>query len=225
MLTDYLDDTGVVARLRTGPAGTYIDDFTDWLAAASYKPSTARGLIRGLERFAIWTAKQGLALADIDGDVVHRFLAHLVATDRRWHQCGKQTEDVAASRRFLRYLEDHGELAPPASSVTQPALLCEFREWMVTHRGVRESTLVGYGRVIAELLGTLGEESQSYQADELRGFVLDHAARNGISKAKAVVTSVRMFLRFLAATGKCRPGLDGAIPVIADGSCRRCLAI
>ena len=216
MLTDYLKDPSVVERLRTGPAGTHIDDFTDWLAAGGHKYNTARGLIRGLDRFATWATQNDLALADVDENVVRRFLDHLVATGRRWHHCGKQTEEVTASRRFIRYLDERGELAPPVSPASEPALLGEFREWMITRRGVRESTLAGYGRVIADLLENLGEETESYQADALRGFVLNRAAQHGISKAKIIVTSVRMFLRFLAATGRCRTGLDGAIPVIAD---------
>jgi site-specific recombinase XerC len=36
-----------------------------------------------------------------------------------------------------------------------------------------------------------------------------------VEQAKSLVTPVRMFLRFLIATGRCTPGLDHAIPTIA----------
>jgi len=216
MLTDYLDDHVVVERLRSGPAGAHIEDFTDWLAAAGFKRNSVRGLIRGLERFAAWTTEEGSTLGDIDGDVVQRFEEHLAASGRRWHRCGKQTEDVTAARRFVVFRQERGELAAPVRTVVEPELLREFREWMLTRRGVRESTLAAYGRVIADLLGALGEETMGYQAVSLRSFVLGAARQHGISKAKVIVTAVRMFLRFLAATGRCRTGLDGAIPVIAD---------
>lgn len=215
MLTNYLHDPHVVRRLRSGPAGTHIDDFTDWLAAGGHKYNSIRALVRGLERFAIWAAQTDLALADVDRDVVGRFLDHLIASGRRWHRCGAQTEDVAASRRFIQYLEQRGELVP-SSPVAEFALLSEFREWMITRRGVRESTLAGYARVITDLLKTLGEDTEGYQAKRLRSFVLDRAGQYGISKAKVIVTALRMFLRFLAATDRCRVGLDGAIPLIAD---------
>jgi integrase/recombinase XerD len=42
------------------------------------------------------------------------------------------------------------------------------------------------------------------------------AHRHGKGRAKTVVTAVRMFLRFLIATGSCEPGLDQAIPTIAQ---------
>lgn len=216
MLTDYLDAPGVVERLRTGPAGAYIDDFTDWLAATGYKRGAAGGLIRGLERFTTWIAGEGLALGAIDADVVERFHQHLMATGRRWHRCGSQTEDVTASRRFLRYLIARGVLPPSVSSTTEPSLLVEFRQWMLTRRGVRDSTVSGHARVIVDLLQSLGEETRDYEAGALRDFVLERAGQRGIATAKVTATAVRMFLRFLAATGRCRPGLDGAIPVIAD---------
>lgn len=216
MVTYYVRNRRVMERLRTGPAGAYIEDFTDWLAAAGYKRSAACGLIRGLEHFALWAATNGLSLGAIDEEVARRYVGHLVASGRGRYHGGKHTEDVMATRRFLHYLEDRGELSPPVSSVAEPVLLGEFRNWMVTRRGVLQSTLAGYVRVIADLLVTLGEAPESYKADDLRGFVLDRAAQHGISNAKNIVKSVRMFLRFLTAMGRCRTGLDGAIPVIAD---------
>ena len=88
-------------------------------------------------------------------------------------------------------------------SATEPALLGEYREWMLKHRGVRDSTLSGHARVIGDLLESLGEETQDYAAGALRAFVLEHAGHRGIATAKATVTAVRMFLRFLGCSAPC----------------------
>lgn len=217
MLTEYLDAPGVVARLRGGPAGAHVDEFTNWLAGKGYGRGTVRGLVRGLERFAVWARTNGLEAGEADRQVLRRFLEHLKASGRFRHRCGSQTEDVTAARRFVRFLSERGLLVvPPSRSATEPALLVEFRQWLVVHRGVRESTLAAYGRIVEDLLRVLGEDAGAYQAGDLRRFVLDRTRQHGISKAKQVVTSVRMFLRFLIATQRCRPGLDATIPVIAQ---------
>src|SRR5207245_7868136 len=114
-------------------------------------------------------------------------------------------------RRFLCLLRERGVVPEPASSShPKPELLREFEQWMLAHRGVRESTLTTYGRVIESLVHTLGDGTQGYQAGELRSFVLERARQHGIAQAKISVTSVRMFLRFLAAPQRCAAGLGAS---------------
>src|SRR5439155_13600682 len=152
MLTDYLDAPTVVARLRGGAAGSYLDDFTDWLAKAGYKRATVRALIRGVERFVDWVTTERRGVHEIDRDAVRRFHKHLAAIGRDRHRCGAQTEERSASRRFLCFLRERGVVPEPASSShPKPELLREFEQWMLAHRGVRESTLTTYGRVIESL--------------------------------------------------------------------------
>jgi site-specific recombinase XerD len=86
---------------------------------------------------------------------------------------------------------------------------------MLTHRGTTAATLNNYRLTLIDLLETLGDQPARYDARALREFILNRARRHGIGHAKTVVTSVRMFLRFLIATGRCPPGLDQAIPTIA----------
>jgi site-specific recombinase XerD len=69
---------------------------------------------------------------------------------------------------------------------------------------------------LLELLDHFGEQIDQLTAKNLRQFVLDCAARHGKGRAKTTVTAVRMFVRFLIATGHSEPGLDDAIPTIAE---------
>jgi site-specific recombinase XerD len=66
------------------------------------------------------------------------------------------------------------------------------------------------------LLDTLGDEVSAYTAASLRTFVFDRARPYGIERAKSITVAVRTFLRFLAATGQCAPGMDHAIPGFAS---------
>ena len=50
----------------------------------------------------------------------------------------------------------------------------------------------------------------------IRGFVLAEVARTSPRRAKTVCTALRMFLRFLATTGRCDTALVGAVPTLAN---------
>ena len=216
MVTDFLDAPRVVERLRGGPAGAYVDDFAAWLAAAGYNRTAARGLIRGLERFAHWARRKRLDLGKLDSDTVVRYHKYLATIGKRKHRCGKQTEDVTSSRRFLSFLRDRGDpVCQVRSDRTESSWIVEFREWMLKHRGVRQLTLAAYTRVVQDLMSALGETPEAYRADSIRTFVLEQSRRHGISKAKQIVTSTRMFLRFLAATKKAPEGLVSSVPKVA----------
>jgi site-specific recombinase XerD len=89
---------------------------------------------------------------------------------------------------------------------------------MQQHRGAKAATLISYGRIILDAIQQLGNDPSCYRAENLRAFVLARSRRHGRSKAKLVVTAMRMFLRYLSSEGYCRAGLDGAIPTIAHWS-------
>ena len=85
---------------------------------------------------------------------------------------------------------------------------------MRSHHGITERTLDNYRPVIECLLRALGEEVECYDARKLRDFVLDLAKRYSTTSRKNITSAVRMFLRFLAATKRCRPGLEACIPTV-----------
>ena len=101
-----------------------------------------------------------------------------------------------------------------AAAIERPTLLEEFNDWMRSHRGVRERTLDRYSPIIECLLRALGEEVECYDSKKLRDFVLNLAKRYSTTSTKNVTTAVRMFLRFLVATKRCRVGLEACIPTV-----------
>lgn len=102
-----------------------------------------------------------------------------------------------------------------------------FCDWLSHHRGSSEITLSRYGAAVSALLTELGDDPSQYDAECLRSFLLHRAQRRGVGGTKAILSPVRMFLRYLAIEGKCKPGLDAAIPAIAGwrlASLPRCLS-
>jgi site-specific recombinase XerD len=86
---------------------------------------------------------------------------------------------------------------------------------MQCQRGTQEKTVRGYGRVIKDALNGLGADPSRYDAESIRTFVLNRTKGKSRSNAKEVTSVMRMFLRYLIAEGKCRAGLDDAVPAIA----------
>ena len=146
--------------------------------------------------------------------------AALLREQPRVRHCrGPNRKSLEAARLFLRFLREQGALPPPAvapSLVERWPLLGEFRAWARQHRGLAETSIDAYQRILAELLAVVGDDPRAYTAEELRGFVLERARRHRIARAKTVVVATRAFLRFLGATGRCSPGMEHAIPGFAS---------
>lgn len=90
-----------------------------------------------------------------------------------------------------------------------------FYHWLVCHRGASERTVSRYGAVAVEVLDALGDNPAKYDAKRVRTFLLKRSRRRGVGGTRAILSAVRMFLRYLAAEKECAPGLDAAVPAIA----------
>lgn len=218
MLETYFESQLTLERLRCGPAGPHLDGFANWLDHKGYRCQTGRRLIRGASRFSTWAYSEGYTVCQCDEAILDLFRQYLTTARHLTYPCGKCTPIFIGARHFANFLRTTDVLtspAPVAPELIQPPLLEEFKLWMRGQRGVVESTLNGYGRVIDDLLKHVGEKPEAFEAKQLRDFVLDHSSRYRIDHVKAVITSVRMFIRFLIAVGKCAPELEAALPTIA----------
>jgi site-specific recombinase XerD len=219
MLTTYLKEPLTLERYRSEPAGPHLDAFLGWLEQRGYQPRRIHHLLRGVHRFSHWAHSTGLTLQALDATALMAFRLHLHDCRRLYYPSGRLSHLFVGARHFVTFLAAV-ELIAPVPLVSpqppEPALLEAFRGWMRTHRGTTEATLRGYRQTLLALLHALGEQPESFEAKALRDFVLARAGHGGIGRAKTVVTAVRMFLRFLSAIGRCRPGLDHALPTLAQ---------
>lgn len=213
MLADIYMDPVAIERLRTGPAGTHLDNFVGWLLGLQYSKHTIRAYVAATVDFMTWVAGIGLSEGALGQPAIDGYRGHLVAAGRWEYGYGKTSNYYTGARRFVAFLREIGIAPEPV--VQEPAEVVAFRAWLHQHRGLRPLTVDTYVRVVLDLIKDLGPEPRRYDAASLRSFVLHQASRHSTSKAKNVVTAVRNYLRFLIATDKCPPGLDDAIPRIA----------
>jgi site-specific recombinase XerD len=155
---------------------------------------------------------------------VTRFAAHDCRNcggGRRQRRLSRQY--VNRVRRFVRFLVDHGLVdrqrvaalsALPVNTV--PESIPAFQDFLRRHRGLAERTIDRNGRMVMRLLPVLGSDPCAYDAGRVRHVILEQARSCSPAYVKTMTTALRAYLRFLAACGACQPGLDRAVPAIAE---------
>jgi site-specific recombinase XerD len=97
-------------------------------------------------------------------------------------------------------------------------LLAEFRAWLDRERGLSPVSVCCYSKQAKYFLAAVGGPGavSGLDAGKVTAFMVDYSKdRNGWS-AKAMVTSLRAFLRFAHATGRTAVPLAGAVPAVAS---------
>lgn len=202
--------------MDAGELAPLVAEFVEQLRALGHSRFTTGGYEASARHFACWLTRTGLAVCDVDDDVVRRFARHRCRCPGvRRQNCvsGKYARRV---RRFVEFLADRGVVRRTMSAV-RPAhdqRVCQFQEWLRRHRGISDRTIDRHGRMVMRLLPALGSDPGQYGAHVVRQVILGETRRASIAYVKTMAMALRGYLRFLAACGLCRPGLDQAVPTI-----------
>src|ERR1700694_1767178 len=199
-------------RLHSGVAADHIDNFARWLHSRGHNRRMIFKFVCSLARWTDWM-KENLDSSVCIEEGLEQCTAFVQTTKRKPYQRIPNVETLRAAKQYLHFLRDHKLLEPlPPAARDQYPILTDFLDWTRRQRGVTESTIDLYRRVLTEFLTTHGSKPRSYTAEMLRTFVLTRGKRHGISYAKLGATAVRVFARFLTATGQCPAGLEHSIP-------------
>lgn len=177
----------------------------------------ARLHLRSVAHFGVWLEIEGVALESIDEQTVATFDRHRSSCRCPGTSCDCGRHVLSCIRAFLKHLRERRIVetnAPPEPS----GLVCEFLGWMSTHRGVVDTTLTSYRRCVTHLVDCLSDDPQTYTAGNLRDFVAKRYHHYTCNSIRMVLAAVRMFLRYLAVEGRCRPGLEQALVSPANWS-------
>lgn len=206
-----------VHALTPGALGPYLDEFTSELAHNGYALLTISGYAASIAHFGGWLERRRIAVEAIDDQCVEAFAAHRCRCPggRLHHSVSRKYVGRVAS--FIGYLRRRGILDQAEDPVRDepPPVLGEFCDWLLHHRGLSPRTIDRHKRLICKLLPELGADTTRWDAAMVRDVITAEVKRNKIPNAKCVVSALRMYLRFLASVGLCRPGLDLAVPTVA----------
>jgi integrase/recombinase XerD len=217
MLESYFKLDHTLRRLRAEPTGRYMDVFAKTLHTKGYGVWAAQAYLRAAAHLGMWIKQQGLSVMKLDDQVIGEFARHLPSCRCLGKNRGIYDDAVIGARHFLDHLRDIG-VAPASAPLEKsllPTIIDGFERWMRQHRGVSESTLTTYQLILTKLLGAVGETPGNYNAHVLRRGAEMQTSRCGRCWAKLVITTIRMFLRYLVVYNLCDPNLVDALPTIA----------
>jgi site-specific recombinase XerD len=194
----------------------WIAEFACSLESLAHSDLTIRNYTDSARHFAAWVCEAGLQLDGIDVAAVDGFARHhcQCAGGRQWDRVSAKYARRAG--RFVAFLVERGvaPVAAPAPAVIVHPQILDYQRWLTVHRGLSDRTISRQGRMVKRLLVTLGEDPQAYSAATIRAAVRAEAQRCSPSHIGTMTSALRGYLRFLAASGLCRPGLDHAVPPV-----------
>jgi integrase/recombinase XerD len=97
-------------------------------------------------------------------------------------------------------------------------LLAEFGTWLDRERGLSPVSVRCYSKQARYFLAAVGgpDAVGGLDAGTVTAFMVEHSRDRNTWSAKAMVTSLRAFLRFAHATGRIAAPLAGAVPAVAS---------
>ena len=212
MLDIYFSAPKILGHLRTGPSGPYLDGFAAALDRRGYSADTAVRYLRAAAHLGHVVALRGAMPSDIDLAV---FSEHLRTCRCPRAMGGRRNHHtIFGARLFRQHLVEIGvcQSAAPALQPAEPFLVADFKAWLRKHRGASDPTIKLYARDAAHLMAALGEDPERWEPAAIRSFFMDRARQCGHRTVEKLTTSLRAFLRYLAVTGRSRPGLVEVVP-------------
>ena len=202
--------------MDAGYLAPLIVDFEAALRSLGHTSLTITGYADSARHFAAWACERDLRLDDVGPVAVDSFAGHdcRCAGTRRWSRVSRKYARRAG--RFVQFLAEQGAIAPAPPAVAKPVApwVSEYQRWLAVHRGLSARSVSRQGRMVTRLLLALGEDPQAYDAAVIRAAIRAEAQRCSPSHIRTMTSALRGYLRFLAASGVCRPGLDRAVPPV-----------
>jgi len=217
MLETYFSAPKMLAHLRNGPSGLHMDGFAASLERSGYRPAIAVRYLRAAAHLGHFVHEQGGTIADID---LAAFREHLRSCRCPRSKGGRRnyhtTFGAKHFRDFLRLIGVHCADAILDIQSAEPALVVSFQHWLRKHRGAAEPTVRQYARGATSLMTALGEDPAGWNPTGVRQYFLERTRQCGKGSVEKLITSLRVFLRYLAVQGSCQADLDKAVPAYAS---------
>lgn len=194
----------------------YIRSFAEHLIGQGYAVPSARNYLQTAAHLGRWLDDRGIPMTSLSEETLAIFARHRCrcsGTGRAGRRLSLQY--VTRARFLIEHLRSQGivPVIPVTEGATHP-LLVSFREWMLRHRGLSVWTIKRYESLVSKVLPALGDDPSAYDAAQVRQAFLAHVRELGRVYARCYVCALRTFSRYLVVEGRCRPGLEQAVPTI-----------
>lgn len=190
--------------------GGVVDGFAQWLVEKGYSRSSVRQYVRCSPRLDRALRRRGVPhLTEVTPAVLSACVTARVRKD--------DAKLAAAVGRWHRYLHERGLIAARGEPASRSrTLLAAYGDYVRDVRGSTALTVTAHLRSIAELLRQLDYDASTARmtglcSRDIEEFLQVVARRQARATLQHTVAHLRRFLRFLAAHGDLRPGLETEI--------------
>jgi site-specific recombinase XerD len=201
-------------RRKAGLLAPEVAGYQAWLAGRGYTPPTVRNMLKDLGQVGRWLGANGLVVEDLNEQRMAAFLADRQVTGKR------RALGLRAMAPLLAYLRAVGAAADAASSLAPlDVLLGQYRTWMLSERGLAESTMLRYERTARRFLQEQAVRGgvivlAALTGADVNAFLLRECGRVSAGSAKGRVAELRSVLRFLYLQGLTPRRLGTAVPPV-----------
>jgi integrase/recombinase XerD len=206
------------SAIQSSDFQNFVDKYQQRLVQSGYNQVVVRFHLHAVVHFGVWLELEEHELREIDEETLQSFERHRSCCTCPGTSRNRARQVLSCVRRFLQHLRQRGVVKSVEARPKPVRLVEEFLQWMKAHRGVVETTLTSYGDYVGDLVRVLGDDPYAYTARGLRDFVETRYRHYRSTSLRMVLAAVRMFLRYLAVEGKCRPGLEHALTPLANWS-------
>ena len=207
---------GRVCGPLDGPLQRYGAGFEARLAIEGYSADSISRQLRLMVQLSRWLDRRRLGSGDLTSERAELFL--------RWRKAAGYARPVsmAGLGPLLGYLREVGGVPGVAEPDQGPldVVVGQYRAYLLDERGLSERTSVPHYVDIARAFLSYRavkdpSELRGLTGGEVSDFVLAATRRHSVGTAKAVVTRLRSFLRYLEMAGLTSNGLVGAVLPVA----------
>jgi site-specific recombinase XerD len=192
----------------TGPLAPFAADFRAGLLERGYTPLTVVSVMRLAAHLSRWLEASGLAVADLTGDQVERYVRERRAAGYTAFGSRRGLSSLLAVLAALAVLPAD----PPAGPLhADDALLASFEQYLLNERALAASTTAAYlARARRFLSGRPGRSLADLRAGDVTAAVLAESSAVSAGSAQYFVAALRAFLRFCFLEGLTGTDLAGA---------------
>jgi site-specific recombinase XerD len=197
----------------------YLDEFATLLDGQGFERRRLGQQIRAAASFSCWLQSHRVAAEGVIDEHAQRFLNDPM-------QQGLVRQGAAAALgRLLVFLRNLGVCrAAPASTTPTPVQrqIAAYENYLRNELGLSVKTAVQYcpfaATFLSEHFGSGPVDLTSLRGQDVIQFVLRHAPRLSLPRAKAATIALRSFLRYVRYCGGTSVDLAGAVPTVANWS-------
>jgi integrase/recombinase XerD len=219
LVETYFAAPHVLDRMRSGPMAPYLDAMAAELQSQDYSRKSIRRQLRNVDSFGWWLNEQNLAVTEVTGEVVGRYVRGMHRSVRTGYGKGYPAHNARGLPRLLGLLRVL-DVVQPAVTPNRFAVdrLQEFERHLDRVRGAARATRIGYLRetrgFLRHVFGETDPDWTQIRPEHVASYITVRAAHLPITCRRDPITPMRAFLRYMTSEGLLAANLECAIPPI-----------